>query len=311
MNTLEKLKQYTKIVADTGNLEEICQWKPEEATTNPSLLLKAFQTKQGVLVLKKARDLAQCYYKNPDVNQIQQACAIVVAQEILQQIPGRVSIEVSAHASFNTQQTIAFAEGLISLGRAYGTDVRRILVKIASTWEGIQAARYLESHEIACNCTLIFNEIQALACAQAKVTLISPFVGRIYDWYRAHQLFKEGEQDPGVLSVQRIFNLLKQQGSATEVMGASFRNVNEILALAGCDRLTVAPKFLKQLSEMEEEVVPQLKQPKPLSNKSSDITEEMFRWALNQDPMATEKLAEGIRSFAKDEELLRQMISSL
>lgn len=309
MNTLEKLKQYTKIVADTGNLEEICQWKPEEATTNPSLLLKAFQTKQGVLVLKKARDLAQYYYKNTDVNQIQQACAIVVAQEILQQIPGRVSIEVSARASFNTQQTIAFAEDLISLGRAYGTDVRRILVKIASTWEGIQAARYLESHEIACNCTLIFSEIQALACAQAKVTLISPFVGRIYDWYCAHQLFKEGDQDPGVLSVQRIFNLLKQQGSTTEIMGASFRNVNEILALAGCDRLTVAPKFLKQLSEMEEKVVPQLKQPESLKDKSSDITEEMFRWALNKDPMATEKLAEGIRLFAKDEELLRQMIS--
>ncbi|MGX8717066.1 MAG: transaldolase family protein, partial [bacterium] len=199
--------------------------------------------------------------------------------------------------------TVLMAKQIVQWAQQRGLDKRRILIKIASTWEGIQAAKILETQGIACNCTLIFHAVQALACAQAGATLISPFVGRIYDWYKSHNLWHEGEADPGVTSVAHIFHLLKSQGYTTEVMGASFRNIDEILALAGCDRLTIAPKFLQQLAEKNEPLTCRLVLPNKIE-RTPEISEKDFRWQMNQDAMATEKLAEGIRLFAKDGETL-------
>ena len=306
MNTLEALKKYTRIVADTGNFEEIATLKPEEATTNPTLILKAFENEDGANIINEAKTLLPQPYS---VQTLLPACSVVIAKKILQYIPGRVSIEVDARLSFETEATVATALHLIELARKAGIDARRILIKIASTWEGIQAAKILEEEGVACNCTLIFHKIQALACAQANVTLISPFVGRIYDWYKAHGLYNEQDEDPGVKSVKEIFYLLKSQGYKTEIMGASFRNLKEILALTGCDRLTIAPKFLKELSEQTESLTPQLVQPSFIE-KMPPITEKEFRWQLNQDAMATEKLAEGIRLFAQDCETLLQKIGN-
>lgn len=304
MNTLESLKKYTRIVADTGNFEEIATLKPEEATTNPTLILKAFENGDGENIINEAKTLIPQPYST---QALLPACTVVIARKILQYIPGRVSIEVDARLSFDTEATLSAAVHLIELAQKAGIDPKRILIKIASTWEGIQAAKILESKGIACNCTLIFNKIQALACAQVDVTLISPFVGRIYDWYKAHGLYHEQEEDPGVKSVKETFYLLKSQCYKTEIMGASFRNIQEIMALAGCDRLTIAPKFLKELIERTENLTPQLIQP-TLMERTPLITEKEFRWQLNQDAMATEKLAEGIRLFAKDCETLLQKI---
>lgn len=300
MTTLDSLKQYTHIVADTGNLDEIRQWIPEETTTNPTLVLKAFQSGEADDLIREATALCR---EGGAPQQIAAACSVVLAERILQIIPGRVSIEADAHLSFDTKATVSAAQQIITWVQHRGVDKRRILIKIASTWEGIQAAKILEGQGIACNCTLIFHAIQALACAQAGVTLISPFVGRIYDWYKTHNLWHEGEADPGVTSVAHIFNLLKSQGYATEIMGASFRNIDEILALAGCDRLTIAPKFLQQLQERTDPVARQLVLPNRVE-RTPEISEKEFRWQMNQDAMATEKLAEGIRLFAKDGETL-------
>lgn len=300
MTTLDSLKQYTHIVADTGNLDEIRQWIPEEATTNPTLVLKAFQSGGADELVKEATALCG---EGRAPQQIAAACSVVLAERILQIIPGRVSIEADAHLSFDTEATVSAAQQIITWAQHRGIDKRRILIKIASTWEGIQAAKILEGQGIACNCTLIFHAIQALACAQAGVTLISPFVGRIYDWYKVHNLWHEGEADPGVTSVTHVFNLLKSQGYATEIMGASFRNIDEILALAGCDRLTIAPKFLQQLQGKTDPVVRQLVLPNHVE-RTPEISEKVFRWQMNQDAMAAEKLAEGIRLFAKDGETL-------
>lgn len=306
MSTLESLKKYTRIVADTGNFEEIATLKPEEATTNPTLILKAFENGDGINIINEAKALVSQPYS---ARALLPACSVVIARKILQHIPGRVSIEVDARLSFDTEASLSAAIHLIELAQKAGIDPKRILVKIASTWEGIQAAKILESKGIACNCTLIFNSIQALACAQANVTLISPFVGRIYDWYKAQGLYNEQEEDPGVKSVKETFYLLKSQGYKTEIMGASFRNIQEIMALTGCDRLTIAPKFLKELTEQTEILMPQLVQP-TLIERAPLITEKEFRWQLNQDAMATEKLAEGIRLFAKDCEKLLQKIGN-
>lgn len=306
MNTLESLKKYTCIVADTGNFEEIAILKPEEATTNPTLILKAFEKGDGANIIGEAKSLVSRSYSE---QALLPACSVVIARKILQYISGRVSIEVDARLSFDMESIVSAATHLIELAQKSGIDSKRILIKIASTWEGIQAAKILERKGIACNCTLIFNKIQALACAQSGVTLISPFVGRIYDWYKAHDLYDEQSEDPGVKSVKETFHLLKSQGYKTEIMGASFRNVKEILALTGCDRLTIAPKFLKELSEENENLTPQLIQP-ALVEKTALITEKEFRWQLNQDAMATEKLAEGIRLFAKDCETLLQKITN-
>ena len=304
MTTLDNLMQYTHIVADTGNLDEIRQWIPEEATTNPTLVLKAFQSGSANELIQEAMILCGV---GALPQQIASACSVVLAGRILQIIPGRISIEVDAHLSFDTEATVLAAQQIMAWAQHQGIDKRRILIKIASTWEGIQAAKILEKQGIACNCTLIFHAIQALACAQAGTTLISPFVGRIYDWYKAHNLWHEGEEDPGVTSVRHIFNLLKSQGYATEIMGASFRNLDEILALAGCDRLTIAPKFLQQLRGKTDPVIRRLVEPNPVE-RTPEISEKEFRWQMNQDAMATEKLAEGIRLFARDSERLCENI---
>lgn len=309
MNTLEALQRYTRVVADTGQVDEIRQLHPEEATTNPSLLLKVFQSDSGNQLLDKVYEALKAKRKAlPSVSDVAQMALVWVAKDILSCISGRVSIEIEARLSFDTQAMIQAAKHLVQSCKDFGIDTHRILIKIAATWEGIQAARELEDLGIACNATLIFHEQQALACAQAGVTLISPFVGRIYDWYVARGLWKEGEVDPGVQSVQRIFTLLKSQGYKTEIMGASFRNIQEILSLVGCDRLTIAPKFLKQLAESTESAELKLKAPALAKEKLPPVTESAFRWALNQDPMATEKLSDGIRLFAQDGVKLEQLI---
>ncbi len=311
MNTLEALKQYTKVVADTGNLDEISALKPEEATTNPTLILKAVQRESEPKCLFEAYDLAKILINNPpSCQQILQACLIVFARKILQIIPGRVSIEVDSRLSFDTQATVEAAKNLIQIAKQAKVDTHRMLIKIAATWEGIQAAKILETLGIACNCTLIFNSVQALACAQAKVTLISPFVGRIYDWHCAHMIDKPIKEDPGVISVKQIYYLLKSQGFCTEIMGASFRNIDEILALAGCDRLTIAPKYIEQMQQMNCKVVPKLVPPAKIEQQP-EVKASDFHWQMSQDAMATEKLAEGIRLFAKDNDVLCQKIEQV
>ena len=258
MNTLEALKRCTRITADTGDAEEMRRWKPEEATTNPTLILSLFQSSECETTLDEAYELARADCKNskkgPTLQAVCRACLVTVAKQILKAVPGRVSIEAEARVASDTKATTEEALNLIKLCQKASVDTKRILIKVAATWEGIQAMKALEKKGIACNGTLIFHEVQALACAQANVTLISPFVGRIFDYYVTHGLWNEGDEDPGVRSVQRIFELLKSQGYKTEIMGASFRNVNEILAWAGCDRLTIAPKCLEQLSHMNEPV---------------------------------------------------------
>lgn len=309
MSTLKALKQYTRITADTGDVNEIRQWKPEEATTNPTLILKTFQSAEGKAILDKAYAFAQKISgrQAPALTTLSQACLVMVAKQILEMIPGRVSIEVDAHVASNQEKTMQAARDLIHCCQQAGCDTRRILIKIAATWEGIQAAGSLEKQGIACNGTLIFHETQALACAQAGVTLISPFVGRIYDWYVAHGLWKNGDEDPGVQSVHRIFSLLKSQGYPTEIMGASFRNLGEIVGLAGCDRLTIAPKFLQALSETSEPVKPCLTIPER-KTPSASITESEFRQRMAGSTMATEKLSEGIALFAKAGDELNEWI---
>lgn len=307
-NTLFQLKQWTHIVADTGNLQEIIQFKPEEATTNPTLILKTFQ--ESCKPIEEAYMFAKKQsVKSPTLQAVWMACSVVMGEKILKQIPGRLSIEVDARLSFDTEATINNALALINFFKAKAIDPKRLLIKIAATWEGIQAAKTLEKQGIACNATLIFNPIQALACAQAGITLISPFVGRIYDWYKAKNLLDTLSEDPGVNSVKTIFKTLKSQGYTTEIMGASFRTLKQIIALAGCDRLTISPKLLEELSKSEESITKQLSSME-MTSRIPAISEKEFRWQLNADPMATEKLAEGIRLFAKDSETLEQLIAN-
>lgn len=313
MNTLEALKRCTRITADTGDAEEIRRWKPEEATTNPTLILNLFQSSECETTLDEAYELAHADCKNskkgPTLQAVCRACLVTVAKQILNAVPGRVSIEADARVASDTKATTEEALNLIKLCQKASVDTKRILIKVVATWEGIQSMKALEKKDIACNGTLIFHEVQALACAQANVTLISPFVGRIFDYYVTHGLWNEGEEDPGVRSVRRIFELLKSQSYKTEIMGASFRNVNEILALAGCDRLTIAPKYLEQLSHMNEPVEVRLKIPKAVK-KSSPLTEAEFREQLSKSDMATEKLTAGIASFSRDCQGLNELIMS-
>lgn len=313
MNTLEALKRCTRITADTGDAEEMRRWKPEEATTNPTLILNLFQSSECETTLDEAYELARSgnksSKKNPTLDDVCRACLVTVAKRILNVVPGRVSIEADARLASDEKATISEALDLIKLCQKASVDTKRILIKVAATWEGIQAMKTLEKKGIACNGTLIFHEVQALACAQANVTLISPFVGRIFDYYVTHGLWNEGDEDPGVRSVRRIFELLKSQSYKTEIMGASFRNVNEILALAGCDRLTIAPKYLEQLAHMNEPVEVCLKMPKAVK-KSPLITEAEFREQLSKSAMATEKLNAGIVSFSRDCQGLSELIMS-
>ena len=310
MNQLEQLRQYTTVVADTGDFQSIQAFEPQDATTNPSLILKAVQMVDYQSLLEKAvRDHAD---KSTDA--VIDNLLVSFGQEILKIVPGRVSTETDARLSFDTEGTIAKSQELIRLYEAAGTSRERVLIKIASTWEGIRAAEVLEKEGIRCNLTLLFSLPQAIACAEAGVQLISPFVGRIYDWYkRSTGQEYTGADDPGVQSVKSIYTYYRKFGYDTEVMGASFRNTSQILELAGCDLLTISPALLQQLSESNAPVECKLSvdAAKADSMQKIDMDEKTFRFMLNEDAMATEKLAEGIRLFCADIVKLEQMIAQM
>ncbi|MBB1521026.1 transaldolase [Aquipseudomonas guryensis] len=301
---LDQLKQYTTVVADTGDLDAISRLKPVDATTNPSLLLKAAALPRYAHLLDEAVSGCQ-----GDLGLACDRFGVAVGQEILKVIPGRISTEVDARLSFDTQATLRRAERIIGLYDQAGIGRERVLIKIASTWEGIRAAEQLEKAGIQCNLTLLFSFAQAVACADAGVFLISPFVGRIYDWYKkAEGRDFVGAEDPGVQSVARIYQYYKANGYQTVVMGASFRNLGQIEQLAGCDRLTISPDLLQQLSDDQGELPRLLNAGSGEARQSLD--ESSFRWALNEDAMATEKLAEGIRLFARDQEKLEALLAA-
>jgi transaldolase len=313
-NQLDSLRELTVVVADTGDIDAIRQYKPEDATTNPSLILSAAALPQYAALI----DEAIAYGKQQSQDKAQQLVdaedklAVNIGLEILKLVPGRVSTEVDARLSYDTDATVAKARKLIALYEAAGINKNRILIKIASTWQGIRAAEILEKEGINCNLTLLFSEAQARACAEAGVYLISPFVGRILDWYKANTDKKEyaPAEDPGVISVTKIYNYYKQYGYKTVVMGASFRNVGEIIELAGCDRLTIAPPLLKTLHETPNAVVRKLAFQGEVQAKPQPLTEAEFYWQHNSDAMAVEKLAEGIRKFAVDQGKLEEMLLS-
>ncbi|QMV16630.1 transaldolase [Vibrio spartinae] len=311
-NQLEQLRKYTTVVADTGEIDAIKKYQPQDATTNPSLILKAAQIPEYAAFI----DQAVAYAKSKSDDKAQQLedtsdmLAVTIGKEILKSIPGRISTEVDARLSYDTEKTIEKARKLISLYNDAGISNDRILIKVASTWEGIRAAEVLEKDGINCNLTLLFSFAQARACAEAGAYLISPFVGRIMDWHKA----KEGRdfaanEDPGVLSVTKIYNYYKEHGYDTVVMGASFRNTGEILELAGCDRLTISPQLLQTLEETESQVDVKLTPATRVQERPQPMTHAEFLWEHNQDAMAVEKLAEGIRNFAIDQGKLEVMIS--
>ncbi|XXF10822.1 transaldolase [Pseudomonas sp. D2-3] len=302
---LDQLKQFTTVVADTGDIDAIARLKPVDATTNPSLLLKAAALPRYAELLKQAVAASQ-----GDVDLASDRFGVTVGREILQVIPGRISTEVDARLSFDTQATLSRAKRLVELYEEAGVSRERILIKIASTWEGIRAAEQLEKSGVQTNLTLLFSFAQARACADAGAFLISPFVGRIYDWYKkAEGRDYLGAEDPGVRSVARIYDYYKAQGHKTVVMGASFRNIGQIEQLAGCDRLTISPELLQQLADDNGPL--ERKLDTEVSGQSeARISESQFRWDMNEDAMATEKLAEGIRQFARDQEKLEKLLAA-
>ena len=314
MNQLDALRQHTTVVADTGDFHQLAAFRPQDATTNPSLILKAVQKADYRPLLQQAVD----QHRGKPLDEIVDRLLVRFGCEILSIIPGRVSTEVDARLSFDTAATVARAERIVELYQAQGVHIDRVLIKIASTWEGIQAAAQLERRGIHTNLTLLFSFCQAVACGQARVQLISPFVGRIYDWYKKaaggawDEAANSGVNDPGVKSVHAIYKHYKRHGIATEVMGASFRNTGQILALAGCDLLTIAPELLAQLAAAQNPV------PRVLDSQTArqldlppvQYDEAGFRYALNEEAMATEKLAEGIRAFAADTVKLEQLIQA-
>jgi transaldolase len=312
MKLLESLKKYTIVVADTGDIEAIERHKPQDATTNPSLLFHAAQMPAYRHLVDEATDLAQERGGSHEqmAEEFIDRLFVLFGGEILKVVPGRVSTEVAASLSFDTDATIAKAHKLISLYEKTGVSRQRILIKVASTWEGIRAAELLEKEGIHCNLTLLFSFAQAVACAEAGVTLISPFVGRIYDWYKKEQGGKEipPDQDPGIASVTRIYNYYKKYGYKTQVMGASFRNVNQIERLAGSDLLTISPELLDKLEQTDGVLERALDPAKAQASKEDKLhlDEKTFRWMHNEDAMATEKLAEGIRKFNSDAHLLEK-----
>ncbi|KAA8705205.1 MULTISPECIES: transaldolase [Pseudomonas] len=302
---LEQLKQFTTVVADTGDFEAIARVKPQDATTNPSLLLKAASIPAYAKLLDAC--VQDC---NGDVGLASDRFAVAVGQEILKVVPGRISTEVDARLSFDTDAVLKRAHRLIDLYEKAGIGRDRVLIKIASTWEGIRAAEQLEKEGIQTNLTLLFSFAQAVACAEAGVFLISPFVGRIYDWYKkANGNDYTGTDDPGVQSVTRIYNYYKANGYKTVVMGASFRNLSQIEELAGCDRLTISPDLLEKLAADNGKLERKLA-PGHAGEPRVHMTEAQFRWESNEDAMATEKLAEGIRQFARDQEKLEALLSA-
>lgn len=312
INQLEQLKRLTTIVADTGDIDAIARYQPQDATTNPSLLLKAAEMPRYHGLLDNALKAAKAATSDPTI-QIQDAAdrfAVAIGCEILQIVPGRISTEVDARLSFDSAASINKARKLIALYQAAGINKDRILIKLAATWEGIRAAEVLEHEGIQCNLTLLFSFAQARACAEAGVYLISPFVGRIRDWFmlRQPELALDGAADPGVISVRRIYEYYKQHDYKTVVMGASFRNLDEIRALAGCDRLTISPALLEQLANETAPIVPSLNDVGSRHPKPAAMSEAEFRWQHNEDAMATEKLAEGIRLFAVDQLKLEQLL---
>ena len=309
---LDSLRSMTVVVADTGDIDAIKKYQPQDETTNPSLILSASALPQYAPLI----DEAIAYAKAQSADKAQQLIdaedklAVNIGLEILKIVPGRISTEVDARLSYDTQATVEKARKLIALYNAACISNDRILIKIASTWQGIRAAEILEKEGINCNLTLLFSEAQARACAEAGVYLISPFVGRILDWYKANTDKKEyaPAEDPGVISVTKIYNYYKEYGYKTVVMGASFRNVGEIIELAGCDRLTIAPALLKELQENTTPLVRKLEYKGEVKAKPQPLTEAEFYWQHNSDAMAVEKLADGIRKFAVDQEKLEAML---
>ncbi|WP_339732360.1 transaldolase [uncultured Pseudomonas sp.] len=302
---LDQLKQFTTVGADTRDLDAIARLKPVDATTNPSLLLKAAAMPGYSALLKSAVTAGK-----GDLGLACDHFGVAVGGEILKIIPGRISTEVDARLSFDTQATLQRAERLIGLYEEAGIGRERVLIKIASTWEGIRAAEQLEKAGIQCNLTLLFSFAQAQACADAGVYLISPFVGRIYDWYKkAEGRDFVGAEDPGVQSVTRIYNYYKANAYQTVVMGASFRNIGQIEQLAGCDRLTISPELLQQLAD-DLQPLARLLSPGKAAEAKQSLSESQFRWAMNEDAMGTEKLAEGIRLFARDQEKLEKLLTA-
>jgi len=311
---LDSLRSMTVVVADTGDIDAIKKYQPQDATTNPSLILSASALPQYAPLIDEAITYAkaQSADKAQQLIDAEDKLAVNIGLEILKIVPGRISTEVDARLSYDTQATVKKARKLIALYNAAGISNDRILIKIASTWQGIRAAEILEKEGINCNLTLLFSEAQARACAEAGVYLISPFVGRILDWYKANTDKKEyaPAEDPGVISVTKIYNYYKEYGYKTVVMGASFRNVGEIIELAGCDRLTIAPALLKELQENSTALVRKLDYKGEVKAKPQPLTEAEFYWQHNSDAMAVEKLAEGIRKFAVDQEKLEAMLSA-
>lgn len=321
MNQLDALKQYTTVVADTGDFAQLAAFAPQDATTNPSLILKAVQMPAyqpllaEVAASVKARGMTD---KQQAGEAVMDALLVRFGCEILKHVPGRVSTEVDARLSFDTAATVAKGRQLLALYNEQGIDNKRLLIKVASTWEGIQAAAQLEALGIQTNLTLLFSFAQAVACANAGVQLISPFVGRIYDWYKKQagaawdEAAMAGVNDPGVVSVTRIYRYYKRHGIATEVMGASFRNVGQIKALAGCDLLTISPDLLSQL-QASEQALPRLLDPadKASADDLMQLNEATFRLMHNEDAMASDKLSEGIRAFVKDTHTLEALIAPL
>ena len=315
MNQLDALKTFTTVVADTGDFKQLDAFKPTDATTNPSLILKAVQRPDYAPLLQDT----VARFRGKPLDEVMDRLLVRFGCEILSIIPGRVSTEVDARLSFDTQATVSRGERLIELYQAEGIHIDRVLIKVASTWEGIQAAAQLERKGIHTNLTLLFSFCQAVACGTAKVQLISPFVGRIYDWYKKSaganwvEAEQSGANDPGVRSVRQIYDYYKRFGIATEVMGASFRNVGQITALAGCDLLTISPDLLAQLAASEAPLARALDADaaRKLDLQAVQYDEASFRYALNEDAMATEKLAEGIRAFAADAIKLEHLMQGL
>ena len=312
-NKLDQLKSMTDVVADTGDIEAIERFTPMDATTNPSLLLKAAQLPQYANLVNESKIWAQQQggSEEQQLANCSDKLAVAIGCEILKIIPGKISTEVDSRLSFDTAATIEKARKLIGLYADADIAASRVLIKIAATWEGIKAAEVLEKEGINCNLTLLFGFAQAAACAEAGVFLISPFVGRILDWYKMNTDKKDyaAEEDPGVLSVSRIYNFYKQHGYQTVVMGASFRNLGEIEQLAGCDRLTISPGLLEELANDNGALECQLSADNAgTAIAKPDNTEQAFRWAMNEDAMATEKLAEGIRNFTIDQIKLEQLL---
>lgn len=315
MNQLDQLKQFTTVVADTGNFKELAQFAPRDATTNPSLILKAVQQPEYAPLLAEMVAAVRGKALDRVVDQV----LVRFGLEILKVVPGRVSTEVDARLSFDTAATIARAHRLVELYERAGVGRERILIKIASTWEGIQAAKALEHEGIHCNLTLLFAFCQAVACGEASITLISPFVGRIYDWHKKaagaswDEAARAGANDPGVRSVAQIYTYYKHFGIETEVMGASFRNLGQIQALAGCDLLTISPELLGKLQASEAPLARALdpEAARQASVHAATFNEAAFRYALNDDAMASDKLAEGIRAFAADAAKLDKMIEAM